>query len=317
MELAPLQEGVRGLRRAVDRLAASMRHRGATWRHVLALRRAGAGHGTLVRLFGPLWREPLLHFLVLAALLFGAYALIAPSAKDTIVVDQAAIDRLVKEQEELLARPLSQEERQSAIRTMIDDEVLLREAYRRGLDQDVVVQRHLVQKMRFILGEDQTEPSEAELRAFLESNRERYRTPPTATLEQVFYADPAAAPADLLDRLRAGTDPEVLGDRLDMLGPTLARYSLRDLIGLVGPEVAREIFELPPDGWHGPMASERGVHFVRVLEHHPSLVPTFEELTDYLRQDWFFARQEEAVAARLVELRANYRIVVEDGVAAP
>jgi hypothetical protein len=300
MELAPLQEGVRGLRRAVDQLAASMRRRGA-----------------LVRLSGALWREPLLHFLILGALLFGAYALLAPSAKDTIVVDQAAIDRLVKEQEGLLARPLSQEERQSAIRTMIDDEVLLREAYRRGLDQDAVVQRHLVQKMRFILGEDQAEPSEAELRAFLESNQERYRMPPRVTLEQIFYADPAAVPADLLDRLRAGADPEVLGDRLDMLGPTLDQYSLRDLIGLVGPDLARRIFELPPDGWHGPMASERGVHFVRVLEHHPSAVPTFEELTDYLRQDWSFARQEETVAARLVELRANYRIVVEDGAGAP
>jgi PPIC-type PPIASE domain len=300
MELAPLQEGVRGLRRAVDRLAASMRRRGA-----------------LLRLFGALWREPLLHFLILAALLFGAYALFAPAAKDTIVVDRAAIDRLVKEQEELLARPLSQEERQTAIRTMVDDEVLLREAYRRGLDQDAVVQRHLVQKMRFILGEDQTEPSEAELRAFLESNRERYRTPPTITLEQVFYADPAAAPADLLHRLRAGADPEELGDRLDMLGPMLDRYSLRDLIGLVGPDAARRIFELPPDGWHGPMASERGVHFVRVLEHHASAMPTFEELAEYLRQDWFFARQEAAVAAKLVELRANYRIVVEDGAGAP
>jgi parvulin-like peptidyl-prolyl isomerase len=298
MKLAPLQEGV--LRRAVDRRAASKRPRGA-----------------LVRFLGALWREPLLHFLILAALLFGAYALFAPSAKDTIVVDRATIDRLVREQEELLARPLSQEERRTAIQTLVDDQVLLREAYRRGLDRDAVVQRHLVQKMRFVLGEDQAEPSEAELRAFLESNRERYRTPPTVTLEQVFYAGPAAAPADLLDRLRAGADPEELGDRLDMLDPTLDRYGLRDLIGLVGPDVARRIFELPPDGWDGPMASERGVHFLRVLEHHPSAVPSFEELTEYLRQDWFFARQEEAVAARLVKLRASYRILVEDGAGAP
>ncbi len=258
-----------------------------------------------------------MHFLLLAALLFGAYALVAPSGEDTIVVDQATIDRLVEEREVLLARPLSKEERRAAIATLIDDEVLLREAWRRGLDQDAVVRRHLVQKMRFILAEDQAEPSEAELRAFLESNRERYRTPPTITLEQVFYADRATAPADLLDRLQAGADPDDLGERLDTLGATPTRYSLRDLIGLMGPEAARRIFELPVGDWDGPMPADNGVHFVRVLDQHPSAMPRFEELAGYLRQDWFLARQEEAVAAQLLELRSNYRIVVEDGAGAP
>ncbi|MGH6898526.1 MAG: peptidyl-prolyl cis-trans isomerase [Geminicoccaceae bacterium] len=298
-----------------------MTGRASTRRHARALRRrpeaAGAGDRAFARLCGALWREPLVHFLLLAALLFGAYALVAPSGEDTIVVDQATIDRLVEEREVLLARPLSKEERRAAIATLIDDEVLLREAWRRGLDQDAVVRRHLVQKMRFILAEDQAEPSEAELRAFLESNRERYRTPPTITLEQVFYADRATAPADLLDRLQAGADPDDLGERLDTLGATPTRYSLRDLIGLMGPEAARRIFELPVGDWDGPMPADNGVHFVRVLDQHPSAMPRFEELAGYLRQDWFLARQEEAVAAQLLELRSNYRIVVEDGAGAP
>jgi hypothetical protein len=38
----------------------------------------------------------------------------------------------------------------------------------------------------------------------------------------------------------------------------------------------------------------------------------FEALAGSLRQDWFLARQEQALAAKLDELRANYRIVVED-----
>jgi PPIC-type PPIASE domain len=257
------------------------------------------------------------HFLALAALLFAAYALLEPPGENRIVIDRAAIDRVVAEQETVLARPLSEEERTAAIQSLIDQEVLLREAYRRGLDQDAVVQRHLVQKMRLVLGEDQAEPTEAELRAFLESNRERYRTPPTVTLREVFYADPRAVPADLLERLRAGAEPDDIGDGPDMLGPTPTRYGLRDLIGPMGPEVARRIFELPAGAWDGPFASDRGVHFVRVLERHPAGLPPFEEIAGSLRQDWFFARQEEAVAARLRELRAGYRIVVEDGAGAP
>ena len=227
------------------------------------------------------------------------------------MIDQASIDALARDQEELLGRPLSEDERRALVESAIEDEVLLREAYRRGLDRDAVVRRHLVQKMRFILGEEAPEPTEAQLEAYLEANRERYRTPPAVTLDHVFYADRAAVPDTLLVQLENGVEIEGLGESLFMLGNTLPRYSLRDLIGLMGPEVARRVFELPAGAWHGPLQSERGVHFVRVAEHHPPTMPSFAELASYLRQDWTLDQQRRALADRLAELRRNYRIVVE------
>ena len=116
-----------------------------------------------------------------------------------------------------------------------------------------------------------------------------------------------------MTRLAHGTDIGELGDPLDMLGNRLPRYSLRDLIGLIGPDVARSVFELPSGLWHGPMRSERGVHFVRVEQHHAPTTPSFEELRDYLRQDWALDQQRRAVADKIAELRRNYRIVVAPG----
>ena len=278
-------------------------------RNAAPIKRAGAWEALV--------REPLVHFLVLAALLFVAYGLLSPSGLDTIVVERASIDRAVAERAALLARPLTEAERHATITTLIDDEILLREAYRRGLDRDAVVTRHLVQKMRYLLGEEQPEPSEADLRAFLEANRERYRAPPTVTLQHVFYADAAEVPADLQDQLPDGPDLDDLGNRLLTLGPRLHRYSLPDLIELAGPEVARQVFELPVGEWQGQMSSDQGVHFVRVAERHPPEEPAFEEIEAYLRQDWLFTRQEEALAEKLNELRANYRIIMEDGTMAP
>jgi hypothetical protein len=165
--------------------------------------------------------------------------------------------------------------------------------------------------MRFILGEEEPEPTKADLRAYLAANRERYRSPPTITLDHVFYADPATVPDQLLVELENGANLEGLGDSLYMLGNTLARYSLRDLIGLMGPEVARRIFELPIGQWHGPLRSERGVHFARVAAHHPPTLPSFADLESYLRQDWTLDQQRHAAAAKIAELRRNYRIVVE------
>jgi parvulin-like peptidyl-prolyl isomerase len=61
------------------------------------------------------------------------------------------------------------------------------------------------------------------------------------------------------------------------------------------------------------MQSERGVHFVRVEQHHPPTMPSFDELEDYLRQDWALDQQQRAIADKLAELRQNYRIVVDQG----
>jgi hypothetical protein len=273
----------------------------------------GAAHAMSARLWNALRREPLVHFLALAALLFLAYHLLAPSAPESIVIERASIDELARRQEQLLGRPLSDDERRALVEAAIDDELLLREAYRRGLERDAVVRQHLVQKMRFILGEDAAAPTEAALRAYFAANRERYRSPPTVTLDQVFYADPAKVPDDLMAQLNNGPNIADLGDPLDMLGNRLPQYSLRDLIDLMGPDAARRVFELPAGAWHGPLHSERGVHFVRVDQHHPPATPSFDEVEDYLRQDWILDRQRRAVADKLAELRRNYRIVVDQG----
>ena len=81
-------------------------------------------------------------------------------------------------------------------------------------------------------------------------------------------------------------------------------------MGLVGPEVAQRVFEAPIGEWRGPLRSERGVHFIRVAQQHPTSLPRFGELESYLRQDWTLDQQRRATAAPLAELRQNCRIVV-------
>jgi hypothetical protein len=184
----------------------------------------------VARFWNALRREPLVHFLALAALLFVTYDLLMPSEQEPLVIERASIDELADQQAALLGRPLTDAERTAVVERAIDDAVLLREAYERGLDRDAVVRRHLVQKMRFVLGEKVPEPDEAELEAYLGANRERYRSPPAVTLDHVFYADPARVPDGLLARLQNGMGIDGLGDSLSTLGDTLPPYTLRDLM---------------------------------------------------------------------------------------
>ena len=263
------------------------------------------------RLWAALRREPLVHFVLLGGLLFAASALRDLSGRETILIDRPTLEALVQQQAELQGRAPSEQERALLVQGLVDDAVLLREAYKRGLEQDAVVERHLVQKMRFLLGEEVPEPSEAELRAYFEAEGERYRSPPTVTLDHVFYDDPKAVPEGLLEKLRSGADGRDLGDRLFMLGPRLTRYSVADLTDLLGAKLARRVFELPPGSWQGPFRSAEGVHFIRVAARHQASLPAFEEIVDWLRQDWLHARQQQVIGAQLEALRERYRIVVE------
>ena len=263
------------------------------------------------RIWAFLRHEPLVHFMVLGALLFGADALRQAAERETIVIDPPAVQAMIDQQAQFLGRPLSPAERQQVVQGMIDDAVLLREAYKRGLEQDSLVEQHLVEKMRFMLNQDLPEPSEAELRAYLQANLERYRSPPAVTLDQVYFANPATVPDDLLEHLRAGADIQGLGDPLYMLGNRLTNYSARDLGDLFGASNAERIFELPQGEWQGPLRSAEGVHFVRVVSEQPARVPAFEEVRNSVLEDWRRAQQREHVAARVAELRAHYRIVVD------
>jgi len=263
------------------------------------------------RIWAFLRHEPLVHFVVLGGLLFGASALRQSAERETIVIDPPAVQAMVAQQVQFLGHPLSATERRHLVQGMIDDAVLLREAYKRGLEQDSLVDQHLVQKMRFMLTGDLPEPSEAELRAYLAAHAETYRQPATVTLDQVYFANPAEVPDGLLKRLRAGADFEGLGDPLYMLGNRLTGYSERDLGDLLGTDNAKQIMALSPGAWQGPLRSAQGVHFVRVVTKQPARLPAFEEVRNSVLEDWRRARQNAIVAEQVAELRARYRIVVE------
>ena len=156
--------------------------------------------------------EPLVHFIALAALLFAFDHVWSSAQKEKIILDQQTVDFLVKQEEDLVLRKLTPNERRQLIDGFIEDEILYREAYKRGLDKDARMRRNLILKMRGLALGDIGKPTDKELRRYFEANRAKYARPPTLSLAQVFYRDPSKVPEGLLDQLRAGRDPKTLGE---------------------------------------------------------------------------------------------------------
>jgi hypothetical protein len=96
-------------------------------------------------------RRPWLHFALIGLALFGVERAVGPRAKPVIAVSAGTIERLRAD----FARDAGQEPGPEDLRRLvdgaIDDEVLLREAMRRGLDGgDPAVAFRLTEKMRFV-----------------------------------------------------------------------------------------------------------------------------------------------------------------------
>ena len=126
-------------------------------------------------------REPLLHFLVIGAALFGVFRFVGCGAhrptSDEIVVSSGQIASLAAIFSRTWQRPPTAKELDALVNEHIRDEVLYRQGVAMGLDKDdAVVRRRIRQKMEFVA--DMTadaEPTDAELKAFVAEHPEWFR----------------------------------------------------------------------------------------------------------------------------------------------
>jgi peptidyl-prolyl cis-trans isomerase C len=265
-------------------------------------------------------REPLLHFVLIGALLFALTAWRQQQHGNAeIRITSGEIAQLAAFWETQSQRQPSSAELRGLIEERIDEEVLAREAVRLGLDRDdVIVRRRLAQKMAFVSDDLAlvTEPAEADLRAYFEAHREAYTTPDLYTLRHVFFnpdrhgmaLDTDAQRA--LRRLTRGADASEVGDPF-MLPRELADVSRDDIARDFGSVFAEAVTTSTPGAWAGPVRSPFGVHLVKLESHTPSSVARFEDVRDRVHEAFLAQKQQEANTAQRARLRQQYKIVVE------
>lgn len=262
--------------------------------------------------FRQLLREPMLHFFLLAGVLFLIEQAFTASQKTQIVIDVRTADFLVKQREDLELRVLSPEERADTIDAYVEDEILYTEAYRRGLDRgDSRMRRNLILKMRGLLTGDLAPPTEKQLQQFFEENRERFARKESLTLDHVFFEDITVVPEDLLISLNEGLDPASVGSDAFELRRRMPNMTAKYIAGTFGANAAREIMDIGDEYWHGPFESARGVHFVRVVERFPAQQASFEDVERYLEGDWLMQQSRKAIREEVDRLRDGYEILLE------
>ena len=261
-------------------------------------------------------REPLVHVLGLAALLFVANALFSGDDRETIKIDLETQEFLVKAQEDLLLRTLTDEEKQDIIDNYIEEEIFVREARARGFDNSSRIRRLMIQNMRFFLSQNIPAPSDEDIRAHFDNNLDRFATEPTVTYEHVFYRDPDAVPPGTLQRLNEGADFRQLGDPDGLLQPLLRDIDRRSIATTFGPDIGPAVLAIDDEQWHGPFISGNGAHFLRVRERHAARSPAFDDIRNWVENDWLLTMSRKSIDEALEEMSQNYIIDIETAVEA-
>jgi hypothetical protein len=270
-----------------------------------------------------LLKEPLLHFLLLGAAIFGTYRLLSDARATqpgSIVLTQGRIEALVAAFTRTWQRPPTASEREGLIRDYIREEVYVREAITLGLDQDdMVIRRRLRQKLEFV-SEDlaaPAEPTDGQLSAYLAAHPDAFRVEPRYTFRQIFL-DPRRRgdqldhdAARLLARVRqAGIDPDTLGDT-SLLDRRFEAFPASLAAEQFGDQFAAALGELSIGQWRGPVASTYGSHLVLVDDRTDGRVPALEEIRDVVRRDWANAQRTEASEKYYQALLRRYTVTVE------
>ena len=243
-------------------------------------------------------------------------------------LDDAGADRVVTVTEEQLGairerwaaqwgRPPTGREIEGLIDEAVREEILYREARRRGLDRgDPIIRRRLAQKMTFLL-EDSTEAPETaagDIETYFAAHAERYREPRRTTFRHVFLSreqrgDPERDAAALLQEVRAGSADRwrQLGDPFTLLREYAGRTD-QEIAELFGGRFAAALPALATGAWQGPVESAHGVHLVQVIGRTEPRPPALDEVQNRVAEDLLESRRRERNEAALQALRERYEI---------
>jgi parvulin-like peptidyl-prolyl isomerase len=93
--------------------------------------------------------------------------------------------------------------------------------------------------------------------------------------------------------------------------PAQLKLSPPDAIDSVfGEGFYRQIAELAPGEWAGPVISDYGIHLIRTLDGQPVRMPPLDEVRDAVLKDWKSAKAKENREQDYAKRRSRYIVEI-------
>lgn len=260
-------------------------------------------------------REPLLHFMVLGALVYlAARQFDGESARYRIDAGPAQRARIATTYQQQYGTPPTERQLQYLLDQYVRSEILFREGLALGLDRDdEIVRRRVVQKIEF-LNEDVAaiEASDAELERFFAGHQSRYVAPASVSFQQVFFSADLKGEGDARRRAQNALTSSVrAGDRFEG-GDEFAGLSNSQAQRLFGDsQLSAALFTVPTGQWVGPFRSAFGWHLVRIDHRDAAQAPPLASVKDRVLSDYLAAERDRRNEVEFRRLASKYKIIGE------
>ena len=235
------------------------------------------------------------------------------SNENILELDQREIDARIFMQEMTAGQPLTEEQRQLVATIYVEEQILVQEALALGLDNDARIHDMLAQKMRHVLSGNVIQPTELELESYYQANIERYTSLPLVSLDELVLNTRDEVSEDVQILLDNGSEAEIILAASPGNNAPLPNVNRIDLTNIFSPEFSEAVFSSELNSWVGPFPSNRGQHWLMVIERSEARLPPLEEILDRVRLDWIAEEEEGLLQAEVDELWSQYTIIVTDG----
>jgi hypothetical protein len=237
--------------------------------------------------------EPLVHFLLLGALIFIVFDFTNSNSEDenSIVITKKRVEQLITEWEDKNLSVATQNVKQEIIDKEIYTNVLYKEAIKIGLDKsDNTIKGHLAKKMEAVVfdTDEFAPPSSDELKSFMQKNIEKYLNEQNITFQQ-----------KMIDSDTSHFEEEY----------TVTKFQASNIFGRT---FAQALFDLKEDSKVHKLESDYGVHEVKIIKKPKPTPKDFDEIKEKLKDDYLRWRQDEKNREVYEELKSQYDISIKE-----
>ncbi len=236
-------------------------------------------------------REPLLHFLLIGALLFVVFDYLNDEQEQLKVINatQADIENLTNNFLNTWQRPPTEQELNQLIEEKVRDDITYQEALALGLqNEDLYIKRRLRMKLEslYIDLSAKNKPTQSELESYLKRHAEDFAIDSQLAFSQIYFS-PKLTPETLETKVLAikeqlnqhGSNLNIaqLGEAT-LLASHYSMMSIKNIHNQFGKAFVDSITALEEGKWAGPIRSQYGYHLVNVELRIPHYVPALSEV---------------------------------------
>jgi len=255
-------------------------------------------------------REPLLHFTLLGAIIFGADAVLHPPAKDekvitvTKVMRQSFIDNFDEDKE----RAPSSEQLQKMIDSWVASEILYREGKALSVDRgDETIRDRIAFKMQLLIFDQirVPRPTDEQLKAWFAENHARFDEPERVSFYITPPTDQATAQHQLDDIVQQRESEE-----LQHLTRAILARPVDSLAPAFGETFRDQLLAMPEGEWK-LLQSKDGWHVARLDSRRPGDLASLDKVRDEAARIWHTDETRKLAWEAVKRLKASYQVRYE------